>query len=130
MKKIAIDIQRSLDSNKAVSQLWKTLTPIAQYDFVQWIESAKQQETRNRRIEQMGDKLLSGKRRPCCYAVVPMDLYTALNKNQKAKAVWKNLSPDARRGVVGSLTSTKAKVAYSDQIKKVIATLASGGAHK
>lgn len=130
MKKIAKDIEQSLQSNKAASQIWKTLTPIAQYDFIQWIESAKQQETRKRRIEQMNDKLLSGKRRPCCYAVVPMDLYSALNKNQKAKVAWKNLSPDSRREVVGSLTSIKVKAAYSAHIKKVIATLASSGAHK
>ena len=30
--------------------------------------------------------LVSGKRRPCCYAIVPMNLYKALAANPKAKA--------------------------------------------
>ncbi len=130
MKKIASDIQHSLDRNKPVSVIWKTLTPIAQHDFIHWIESAKQEETRKRRIEQMGDKLLSGKRRPCCYAVVPMDVYTALNKNQKAKAAWKNLSPNARRDMISTLSTIKDKDAHTTHIKKLVATLASGGQRK
>lgn len=129
MKKMASDIQQLLDRNSAVSKIWKTLTPIAQRDFISWIESAKQVETRKRRIAQMGDKLLSGKRRPCCYAIVPMDLYSALNKNAQAKAVWKNLLPDERRDFVHWITSTKDKKEHSQRIEKVKVLLVSGKKH-
>ena len=129
MKKIAPDRQQLLDRNSAVSKIWKTLTPIAQRDFISWIESAKQVETRKRRIEQMGDKLLSGKRRPCCYAIVPMDLYSAVNKNSKAKAVWKGLLPDERRDFVQWIASTKDKKEHSKRIEKVKELLAGGKKH-
>lgn len=77
----------------------------------------------------MGDMLLSGKRRPCCYAIVPMDLYSALNKNLKAKAVWKGLLPDERRDFVQWIASTKDKKEHSKRIEKVRELLTGGKKH-
>lgn len=79
---------------------WDDLTPIARRDFIGWIESAKQPETRKRRIDRVPDMLAKGKRRPCCYAVVPMNLYKALADSPKAKAKWKTLTPNERRDFV------------------------------
>ena len=39
---------------------------MARRDWILWIVSAKQEETRRRRIENACDMLASGKRRPCC----------------------------------------------------------------
>ncbi|MFL6594426.1 MAG: YdeI/OmpD-associated family protein [Chthoniobacterales bacterium] len=47
--------------------VWADITPIARRDWVQWITSAKQAETRTRRIKNACSMLASGKRRPCCF---------------------------------------------------------------
>lgn len=47
--------------------IWSEITPIARRDWIQWIESAKQAETRLKRIASACDMLSKGKRRPCCF---------------------------------------------------------------
>ena len=47
--------------------LWEDITPIARRDWIHWITSAKQPETRARRIKNACSMLASGKRRPCCF---------------------------------------------------------------
>jgi uncharacterized protein YdeI (YjbR/CyaY-like superfamily) len=47
--------------------LWSDITPIARRDWIHWITSAKQEETRSRRIKNACSMLAGGKRRPCCF---------------------------------------------------------------
>jgi Bacteriocin-protection, YdeI or OmpD-Associated/Domain of unknown function (DUF1905) len=47
--------------------LWSDITPIARRDWIHWITSAKQEETRTRRIKNACSMLAAGKRRPCCF---------------------------------------------------------------
>jgi len=47
--------------------LWEDITPIARRDWIQWITSAKQAETRARRIKNACSMLAAGKRRVCCF---------------------------------------------------------------
>ena len=47
--------------------VWLDITPVARRDWIQWIESAKREETRLKRIESACDMLAKGKRRPCCF---------------------------------------------------------------
>jgi len=48
-------------------EVWSDVTPIARRDWIHWIVSAKQAETRARRIRNACDMLAKGKRRPCCF---------------------------------------------------------------
>ena len=48
-------------------KLWSDITPIARRDWIQWITSAKQPETRLRRIKNACSMLAADKRRPCCF---------------------------------------------------------------
>jgi hypothetical protein len=48
-------------------ELWSDITPNARRDWVHWITSAKQDETRARRIKNACSMLAAGKRRPCCF---------------------------------------------------------------
>ena len=48
-------------------EIWSDITPAARRDFVQWIESAKLDATRVKRIATACDMLAKGKRRPCCF---------------------------------------------------------------
>ena len=47
--------------------LWSDITPNARRDWIHWITSAKQAETRTRRIKNACSMLASGKRRVCCF---------------------------------------------------------------
>jgi uncharacterized protein YdeI (YjbR/CyaY-like superfamily) len=47
--------------------VWSDITPVARRDWIHWITSAKQAETRTRRVQNACSMLASGKRRPCCF---------------------------------------------------------------
>ena len=95
--KVPPDLRAALKSAPAAQTVWESLTPISRRDYISWINEAKQPETRARRIERCRENLLKGKRRPCCYAVVPMDLYKALGADPQAKARWSDLSASEKR---------------------------------
>jgi hypothetical protein len=62
------DMRKALASAPArAKEVWKDITPVARRDWIQWIVSAKQAETRARRITNACDMLAKGKRRPCCF---------------------------------------------------------------
>ena len=119
------DLRKALTNKPNLMILWKDLTPIAQRDFIAWIQGAKQPETRERRIGITCDKLATGKRRPCCYAVVPMNLYKALRANPKAKITWSNLTPMERRDIVGQIEKVADKEKRGIKIDKIITKLVS-----
>lgn len=127
--KVPAELRKVLVAKPAVEALWKGLTPIARRDFISWIESAKQEETRARRIESIPSRLLSGKKRPCCYALVPMSLYKALDGDPKAKAVWKDLMPDEKRDFVSWIDSVKDKGEHALRIEKARIMLTAGKRH-
>ena len=127
--KAPTDLRKSLATAPKVEALWKDLTPIARRDFISWIESAKQLKTRKRRIEVACSKLLAGKRRPCCYAIVPMNLYKTLGVNKKAKTTWSGLTPDAKRDFIDWIDSAKDSETYKLRIEKVCSMLAAGKRH-
>ena len=65
------DLRKALDGAPSAQASvlwaqWADITPMARRDWILWITSAKQEETRTRRIENACDMLGSGKRRPCC----------------------------------------------------------------
>jgi Bacteriocin-protection, YdeI or OmpD-Associated/Domain of unknown function (DUF1905) len=47
--------------------LWSDITPIARRDWIHWLTSARQPETRARRIKNACSMLAAGKRRVCCF---------------------------------------------------------------
>jgi len=46
---------------------WLDITPLARNEFICWVEDAKQQATRERRIRRTREELEEGMRRPCCW---------------------------------------------------------------
>jgi hypothetical protein len=66
--KIPADLRRALtDAPPEARNVWKATTPLARRDWIHWITSAKQAETRQRRIVSACDMLAKGKKRPCCF---------------------------------------------------------------
>jgi hypothetical protein len=62
------DLVDALTETQKITSLWQDLTPIARNEFICWLEDAKQEKTRARRIKRTVEELLEGKRRPCCWA--------------------------------------------------------------
>ena len=62
--KVPTDFRKALAAAPKAKGQWRDLTPIARRDFISWIDSAKQPETRRRRIEKACLLLAAGKRRP------------------------------------------------------------------
>jgi hypothetical protein len=65
--KVPPDLRKALAAAPKARALWTAITPVARRDWIQWILSAKQTETRARRISNACDMLASGKRRVCCF---------------------------------------------------------------
>ena len=62
--KVPTDLRQALAAAPMAKAKWSDLTPIARRDFISWLDSAKQPETRKRRIERACVMLAAGKRRP------------------------------------------------------------------
>ncbi len=62
------DLLNALTETKQIASLWQNLTPIARNEFICWVEDAKQEKTRSRRIKRAVEELLEGQKRPCCWA--------------------------------------------------------------
>ena len=65
--KVPVDLKNALAAAPQARNLWRDITPIARWDWIRWIRSTKEPETRRRRIEVACSKLKAGERRPCCF---------------------------------------------------------------
>ena len=62
------DLASAMTRNDGVGALWEAITPIARNEFICWVEDAKHEKTRERRITRTVEELLEGQKRPCCWA--------------------------------------------------------------
>jgi hypothetical protein len=65
--KLPSDLRQALIANSTAFHAWKDMTPLARNEFICWVEDAKQQVTRERRIRRTQEELEEGQRRPCCW---------------------------------------------------------------
>jgi uncharacterized protein YdeI (YjbR/CyaY-like superfamily) len=124
--RVPTDLRKALAAAAKARTQWTSLTPIARRDFISWIDSAKQAETRTRRIERACSMLAAGKRRPCCFTIVSFDLYTTLKANPKAKAQWSKLASTERRDLISWMNAAKEPTAHQRRIEQACALLAAG----
>ncbi len=64
---VPADLREKLRQTPQAFTMWRNVTPNARWDWIRWIRSTKNAETRKRRIEVALDKLKKGTRRPCCF---------------------------------------------------------------
>jgi hypothetical protein len=64
---VPADLRKALAAAPKARALWSDITPVARRDWIHWITSAKQPETRARRVENACEMLAAGKRRVCCF---------------------------------------------------------------
>lgn len=77
------DLLLMLNENLKVKSIWQSLTPLAQNEFICWSISTKNTDTRIKRIKRIGEELLGGKRRPCCWIGCTHRQDKALSQSQK-----------------------------------------------
>ena len=64
---VPADLRKALAAAPKARTLWADITTVARRDWIHWITSAKQPETRARRIKNACSMLAAGKRRVCCF---------------------------------------------------------------
>jgi len=61
------DLRAALIDNATGIDAWQDITPLARNEFICWVEDAKQDKTRDHRIQRTIEELNEGQRRPCCW---------------------------------------------------------------
>lgn len=61
------DLRRTLTRDDEARATWMDITPLARNEWICLITSAKQPQTRERRLERTRSQLAQGQRRPCCW---------------------------------------------------------------
>ena len=65
--KLPADLREALLANSTALTAWQNITPLARNEFICWVDDAKQEATRKRRIRRTQEELEEGLRRPCCW---------------------------------------------------------------
>ena len=65
--KLPQDLRTALIANATALDAWRNITPLARNEFICWVEDAKQESTRERRVRRTQEELEEGQRRPCCW---------------------------------------------------------------
>jgi hypothetical protein len=91
--RVPTDLRKALAAAPMARAGWEDITPMARRDWIFSISSAKQPETRKRRIEKACDMLACGKRRLCCFPGVKW----LMEKNAKSCGMWLRLPNSQNR---------------------------------
>ena len=71
LHKVSPDIRKVLGANAEARAAWDDITALARNEWICWVTSAKQDETRAKRVKRLAEDLAKGKRRPCCWPGCP-----------------------------------------------------------
>ncbi len=82
--RVPMDLRKALAASPLAKASWGDITPMARRDWIFSISTAKQPETRRRRIEKACDMLASGKRRLCCFPGIKW----LMKENAKSCGMW------------------------------------------
>jgi len=61
------DVELAIVSSEKATMKWQAITPLARNEWICWVEEAKKDSTRLKRISRAINDLESGKSRPCCW---------------------------------------------------------------
>jgi len=66
--KLPNDLKKAILANKEAIKAWNNITQLGRNEWICWVENAKKDETRKLRIKRTKEEILTGKKRPCCWA--------------------------------------------------------------
>jgi len=90
---VPADLRKAFLSSPRALVAWEDITPLARNEWLCWIISVKNADTREEHVKRTISELIEGKRRPCCWlgcihrkdkALSPSQKYV-LGKRAKAK---------------------------------------------
>jgi hypothetical protein len=96
--RVPMDLRKALAAAPRAQASWADITPMARRDWIFSISTAKQPETRRRRIEKACDMLASGKRRLCCFPGIKW----LMKENAESCGMWLPLPNSKGRFSPGS----------------------------
>jgi hypothetical protein len=64
---VPADLKKALAADAQAQATWRDITVMARWDWIRWVNEARQPETRKRRLESIYSRFKAGKRRPCCF---------------------------------------------------------------
>jgi uncharacterized protein YdeI (YjbR/CyaY-like superfamily) len=68
---VPADLRETLIHDAEARATWMDITPLARNEWICLVTSAKQPQTRERRLERTRSQLSRGQRRPCCWEGCP-----------------------------------------------------------
>jgi uncharacterized protein YdeI (YjbR/CyaY-like superfamily) len=77
------DLRKALTADPAARAKWEDITPLARNEWICWVVSVKQAETRKQHVARVCSELKEGMRRPCCWAGCMHRTDKALSPSQK-----------------------------------------------
>ena len=81
--KLPNDLHKTLASSTKALLTWENITPLARNEWICWMISVKNPETRKQHIERAIEELGKGKRRPCCWMGCVHRTDKAISPSQK-----------------------------------------------
>ena len=64
---VPVDVKKALLASPKAQEVWMDSTPMARWDWLRWIGSSANPDTRKKRIGVACSKLKGEMRRPCCF---------------------------------------------------------------
>jgi len=61
------DLKKALVADPKALELWESLTPLAQNEWICWTILVKKEATRKDHVRRVVSELKEGMRRPCCW---------------------------------------------------------------
>ena len=112
--RVPMDLRKALAAAPPAQAAWADITPLARRDWIFSISTARQPETRRRRIEKACDMLASGKRRLCCFPGIKW----LMKENAKSCGMWLPL-PNSKNRVSPRSTNQNVGVNPSTHRKRL-----------
>jgi hypothetical protein len=82
---VPADLREALQASPEARATWEATTTIARVDWIHWIQSARQEKTRAKRVDDARDMLASGKKRVCCFD--PSGFYSKAFSSPQAEEI-------------------------------------------
>lgn len=77
------DLRKALTASPKALAAWEDITPLARNEWICWVITVKNPETRKNHVERTITELTEGKRRPCCWVGCLHRTDKAMSPSQK-----------------------------------------------